>query len=84
MSNHISRRKLLIASTGTLLISLTPIACAAQAGADIVASRIWPATAYTRMTLESTTPIQFKYFQLKNPDRLVIDIQGSATNQFLR
>ena len=84
MSNHISRRKLLIASTGTLLISLTPIARAAQAGADIVASRIWPATAYTRMTLESTTPIQFKYFQLKNPDRLVIDIQGSATNQFLR
>lgn len=84
MSNHISRRKLLIASTGTLLISLTPIARAAQAGADIVASRIWPATAYTRMTLESTTLIQFKYFQLKNPDRLVIDIQGSATNQFLR
>lgn len=84
MSNHISRRKLLIASTGTLLISLTPIARAAQAGADIVASRIWPATAYTRMTLESTTPIQFKYFQLKNPDRLVIDIQGSATNQLLR
>ena len=84
MLNHISRRKLLIASTGTLLISLTPIARSAQAGADIVASRIWPATAYTRMTLESTTPIQFKYFQLKNPDRLVIDIQGSATNQFLR
>lgn len=84
MSNHISRRKLLITSTGTLLISLTPFARAAQTGADIVASRIWPATAYTRMTLESTTPIQFKYFQLKNPDRLVIDIQGSATNQYLR
>lgn len=84
MPIHISRRKLLIASTGSLLISFTPFARAAQAGADIVASRIWPATAYTRMTLESTTPIQFKYFQLKNPDRLVIDIQGSATNQVLR
>lgn len=84
MPIHISRRKLLIASSGSLLISLTPFARAAQAGADIVASRIWPATAYTRMTLESTTPIQFKYFQLKNPDRLVIDIQGSATNQVLR
>ncbi|WP_370387255.1 N-acetylmuramoyl-L-alanine amidase [Snodgrassella alvi] len=84
MPIHISRRKLLIASTGSLLISLTPFARAAQAGADIVASRIWPATAYTRMTLESITPIQFKYFQLKNPDRLVIDIQGSATNQVLR
>lgn len=84
MPIHISRRKLLIATTGSLLISLTPFARAAQAGADIVASRIWPATAYTRMTLESTTPIQFKYFQLKNPDRLVIDIQGSATNQVLR
>lgn len=84
MPIHISRRKLLIASTGSLLISLTPFARAAQAGADIVASRIWPATAYTRMTLESTTPIQFKYFQLNNPDRLVIDIQGSASNQVLR
>ncbi|PIT49324.1 N-acetylmuramoyl-L-alanine amidase [Snodgrassella alvi] len=84
MPNHISRRKLLVASTGTLLISLIPFARAANAGADIVASRIWPATAYTRMTLESTTPIQFKYFQLKNPDRLVIDIQGSVTNQALR
>jgi N-acetylmuramoyl-L-alanine amidase len=84
MPNHISRRRLLIASTGTLLISLTPFARAAKAGADIVASRIWPATAYTRMTLESTTPIRFKYFQLKNPDRLVIDIEGSATNQVLR
>ncbi|WMY90959.1 N-acetylmuramoyl-L-alanine amidase [Snodgrassella communis] len=84
MPKHISRRKLLVASTGTLLISLTPFARAANAGADIVASRIWPATAYTRMTLESTTPIQFKYFQLKNPDRLVIDIQGSVTNQALR
>lgn len=84
MPIHINRRKLLITSTGSLFISLTPFARAAQAGADIVASRIWPATAYTRMTLESTTPIQFKYFQLKNPDRLVIDIQGSATNQVLR
>ncbi|PIT16616.1 N-acetylmuramoyl-L-alanine amidase [Snodgrassella alvi] len=83
MPNHISRRKLLIAFTGTLLISFTPFTRAAKAGAGIVASRIWPATAYTRMTLESTIPIQFKYFQLKNPDRLVIDIQGSATNQVL-
>ncbi|MCO6504199.1 MAG: N-acetylmuramoyl-L-alanine amidase [Snodgrassella sp.] len=80
----ISRRTLLLASTGTILISLTPMARAAKAGADIIASRIWPANAYTRMTLESTTPIQFKYFQLKNPDRLVIDIQGSATNQVLQ
>jgi N-acetylmuramoyl-L-alanine amidase len=80
----ISRRTLLLASTGTILISLTPMTRAAKAGADIIASRIWPANAYTRMTLESTTPIQFKYFQLKNPDRLVIDIQGSATNQVLQ
>lgn len=80
----ISRRTLLLASTGTLLISLTPMARANSKGADIVASRIWPANAYTRMTLESTTPIQFKYFQLKNPDRLVIDIQGGATNQVLQ
>ncbi|MDF7676403.1 N-acetylmuramoyl-L-alanine amidase [Neisseriaceae bacterium ESL0693] len=79
----ITRRKLLLASAGGLIISLTPFA-RASTGADIVASRIWPATAYTRVTLESTSPIQYKYFQLTAPNRLVIDIQGEANNQVLR
>lgn len=81
---NITRRKLLLASAGSAIISLVP-AVRANTGssADIVASRIWPATAYTRVTLESTTPIQYKYFQLSHPNRLVIDIQGAATNQVL-
>lgn len=78
----ITRRQLLLASAGGLIISQTPFA-RASVGANIVASRIWPATAYTRVTLESVSPIQYKYFQLSAPNRLVIDIQGEATNQVL-
>lgn len=81
--HNITRRKLLLASTGGLIISLTPFAHATN-GADIVASRIWPATAYTRITLESNTPIRYKYFLLSNPNRVVIDIAGEANNEILQ
>ncbi|WP_066567387.1 N-acetylmuramoyl-L-alanine amidase [Snodgrassella sp. CFCC 13594] len=79
---NLTRRTLLQFCSGSLLLSLAP-ASWAKAGADIVASRIWPATAYTRLTLESTTPIEYKQFMLSNPTRLVVDIKGFATNQVL-
>jgi len=37
--------------------------------------RIWPAQDYTRLTLESNQPIRYKQFMLKNPERLVIDLE---------
>lgn len=49
-----------------------------------MAARIWPAKAYTRITLESADPIQYKYFALSNPTRLVVDIQGLTTSQTLQ
>lgn len=79
----LTRRTFLQFCSGNLLISLTPFA-RAKADAEIVATRIWPAMAYTRMTLESTAPIQYKYFALNNPNRLVVDIQGLSTSQTLQ
>ena len=39
-------------------------------------ARLWPAREYTRVTLESSVPIAHDLLQVKNPDRLVLDLQG--------
>jgi len=53
-------------------------------GATIVAVRVWPAPDYTRITLESDTPLQTRYFTAGGPDRLVVDIEGLELSQTLR
>ena len=79
----ITRRTLLGACSGSLLLSISPTAWA-RAAAQMVAVRIWPATAYTRMTLESDSALQYKQFTLANPNRLVVDIQGASLNSVLQ
>ena len=37
---------------------------------------MWPAQDYTRVTLESRTPIQHSLFGLENPERLVLDLEN--------
>ena len=41
----------------------------------ILASRVWPAQEYTRVTLESARPIKHQFFFVNNPERLVIDLE---------
>ncbi len=48
---------------------------AAIAETTISAGRVWPAAEYTRITLESATPIQYSLSILKNPDRVVVDLE---------
>ena len=43
---------------------------------QLSATRLWPSPDYTRITLESTRPVAYKYFVLSNPERLVIDLEG--------
>jgi len=43
---------------------------------QISATRLWPSADYTRITLEASQPVAYKYFMLSNPDRLVIDLDG--------
>ena len=47
----------------------------AQAAITISSVRIWPAQEYTRLTLESKQEIRYKQFLLKDPQRLVIDLE---------
>jgi N-acetylmuramoyl-L-alanine amidase len=48
----------------------------AQAGVQITASRVWPARDYTRITLEARAPIAHTMFSVKDPERLVLDLEG--------
>ena len=53
-------------------------------GATIVGVRVWPADAYTRLTIESDTPITARHFLAQNPSRLVVDVEGLELSAPLR
>ncbi len=76
-----SRRRA-IRAMGSLVLSLG--AAQIARGATIVAVRVWPADDYTRVTIESDTPLSEKHFLAQNPQRLVIDIDGLELSPALR
>ncbi|HEX6154500.1 MAG TPA: N-acetylmuramoyl-L-alanine amidase [Burkholderiales bacterium] len=45
------------------------------AQAQVLSARIWPARDYTRLTIESKQEIQYSIFSLKDPERLVLDLE---------
>lgn len=49
---------------------------AACAQAQVLSTRIWPAKDYTRVTLESKSELKYSLFAVKDPERLVLDLQG--------
>jgi N-acetylmuramoyl-L-alanine amidase len=52
--------------------------------ADVItAARVWPADDYTRVAFESSQPLKYQTFTLKNPERLVLDIEGITLNDVL-
>lgn len=65
-----------------LLMSLSGVESVAAA-ITVSSARLWPASDYTRLTLESSTPIQYQYFTIKDPERLVIDLQDVDIGQAL-
>jgi N-acetylmuramoyl-L-alanine amidase len=57
------------------LALLAAFLLAGAAHAQIVASRIWPARDYTRLTLEAPAELKYQLFSIKDPDRLVLDLE---------
>ena len=53
---------------------LVPIAWAQ--GARIASARVWPAHEYTRVIFESPAPLAWQVLTLKDPDRVVLDLEG--------
>ncbi|MFP1934271.1 N-acetylmuramoyl-L-alanine amidase AmiC [Lonsdalea quercina] len=82
-SNHpLTRRRLLQGAAATWLLSVTGVGLAATS--QVIAVRIWPASAYTRVTLESSHPLKYRQFMLDNPRRLVVDIDNVSLNSVLK
>lgn len=48
----------------------------ALADTRVSAARVWPAPEYTRLTLESASPIRYSLSTISNPDRVVLDLEG--------
>ncbi|MBV9189105.1 MAG: N-acetylmuramoyl-L-alanine amidase [Betaproteobacteria bacterium] len=62
-----------------LAAGVAALLLATAAEAQIVASRIWPARDYTRLTIESKSEIKYEIFSVKDPERLVLDIETDMT-----
>ena len=79
-SGLLQRRSLLQTGALALLLGVRHRAHAAT----ILAVRVWPAPDYSRVTIESDTPLSEKHFLAANPQRLVIDIDGLELSAELR
>lgn len=83
MGKKLSRRSFLdILGRSSLLFMVKPL-WAAQSMTQFVAVRVWPASSYTRVSLETKMPLEYKYFHLAHPDRLVVDLQGVVLDKIL-
>nr|NDG07877.1 N-acetylmuramoyl-L-alanine amidase [Oxalobacteraceae bacterium] len=69
-----SARRIVLQSGATLLLSLLPVRFVNAA--QIAAVRVWPASDYTRVTLETDSKLQSSHFLVADPNRLVVDIEG--------
>jgi len=80
------RRDILRAACASLILLVTPSAfgSAARSVPTLLAVRVWPAEAYTRVTLEHDLPIRHSHLMLRNPDRLVLDLEGIEFNAVLQ
>jgi N-acetylmuramoyl-L-alanine amidase len=69
----------LVSTLAFLLVA----AASAHAGIGITSARVWPAADYTRVTLESAAPVKYQFLSVKNPERLVLDLEGVDVNAAL-
>jgi N-acetylmuramoyl-L-alanine amidase len=57
--------------------ALQAAVCAAEPAAESLrAVRVWPAQDYTRVTLESSASLKHNLLKLKNPERIVLDLEA--------
>ncbi|KAA1195254.1 N-acetylmuramoyl-L-alanine amidase AmiC [Photorhabdus heterorhabditis] len=80
--HNLSRRRLLQGAAAMWLLSVSQVGYAASS--KIIAVRIWPASSYTRVTLESNISLKYRQFMLKNPNRIVVDLEGVQLNHALK
>jgi N-acetylmuramoyl-L-alanine amidase len=59
-------------------------AISALAGNEVTSTRVWPAEDYTRVTFEADDVFKYQTLSLKNPERLVLDIENISLNTILK
>ena len=70
----VGRRRALAWALAPATHLLVPIAWAQ--GARLASARVWPAHEYTRVIFESTAPLAWQVLTLKDPERVVLDLDG--------
>ncbi|MYN43929.1 AMIN domain-containing protein [Pseudoduganella sp. FT93W] len=75
-------RRTVLKAGGALLLSV--LAPSRAMAAQILAVRVWPAEDYTRVTLENDAILKATHFTVKDPERLVVDIEGLELNPTLK
>ena len=78
------RREVLKYAAAGLTLLVTRVCAGATATSNILAVRVWPARDYTRVTLEHDQAIRYTHLLVKDPDRLVLDLEGVEFNQVLQ
>jgi N-acetylmuramoyl-L-alanine amidase len=58
-----------------LLVALCVLPAIALAETQISAVRVWPGPDYTRIAIESAQAIEYTLFTIKDPNRLVLDLE---------
>jgi len=74
-------RKILTQALFTCLLLINANSDAANI---VTAARVWPAEEYTRIAFESTSPLKYQLIILKNPDRLVLDVEDVELSSVLQ
>ncbi|MDR2786968.1 MAG: N-acetylmuramoyl-L-alanine amidase [Candidatus Accumulibacter sp.] len=81
----LSRRRLIRLAGASFLLLLTPLGKAvANRQPGVRAVRVWPAADYTRVTIELDASLKFSHFMVKNPERLVVDLEGIEFTDVLK
>ncbi len=78
------RRDVLRFGAASLTLLVSKAGFGAAAGSSILAVRVWPARDYTRVTLEHDQAIKYSHLLVKDPDRLVLDLEGVEFNSVLQ
>ncbi|MDR2031641.1 MAG: N-acetylmuramoyl-L-alanine amidase [Azoarcus sp.] len=81
-SARLNRRALLKWAGAALALLASPVGLAA--GASLLAIRVWPANEYSRITLESLHKLKFSHLILKDPERLVVDLEDIDLDSVLQ
>ncbi|MFO7602190.1 MAG: N-acetylmuramoyl-L-alanine amidase [Gammaproteobacteria bacterium] len=65
-------------SSLVLTVLLAWVSFSVNAGVQVQSVRMWPSPDTTRLVLDLSGPVEHSLFSLKNPDRIVLDVQNAS------